>query len=238
MNLYQILAGGPGSGCHGPHCGRPVVGAKRLKSMRRVLRQQGFKMRRILTPHQVQDTYNAWKKGAAQRKQNAFVQKKAGKAVKQGVKNIPKVPKGLPAGLHQKNGVQFINVQPVRKGQVKVKQGNIIILKPKGQYEKTNKTWLKKVSPFKGQFQRVFAMDQFGDPNTKNSFWVYRDAAKGQAIQVSRDFGKKSVAVKEIDTKDFDFITRTRIARFNNIGNASGFLAKRYGITFRLGGKA
>lgn len=238
MNLLQLMAGGPGSGCHGPNCGRPMVGAKKLKLMRRVLRQQGFKMRRILTPHQIQDTYNAWKKGVGQRRQNAFVQRKAGKAVKQGVKNIPKVPNKLPAGIQKKGGIEYIDVKPVRKGAVKVRQGNIIILKPRGQYEKTNKTWLKKPSPFKGQYQRVFAMDQFGDPNTKNSFWVYRDAAKGQAIQVSRDFGKKTVAVKEIDTKDFDFITRTRIARFNNIGNASGFLAKRYGITFRLGGKA
>ncbi len=233
VGMVNLYGGGAGSGCHGPNCGRPLTN-KQLNNMVSTLRKQGLLRRRGITTGQVIKTYQAWENAKPERDR---IKKEQQQAVQRARQKIAKQPKPNYQTLGN------INVQPVSKGKVKIQMnvGNgtsLTILKPKGQYEKTNASWLKKESPYKNMFTRILAMDQYDDNKTKNSIWVYRDAKKGVALQVSRKLGEKAVLVKEIDTENFDDITRTREARFNNIGRASGFLNKRYGVTFKLGGPA
>lgn len=233
LTAVSLYGGGPGSGCHGPNCGRPLTQGQ-FNKMVGLLRQQGLLRRRGITTGQVISTYNAWLNSKEERDRLAKENKQAGQKVSKTLKTIPKTKIILP---------NKIDVQPPAKRNVKTQfktnNGTLMtVIKPKGQYEKTNKSWLAKPSPFKGQFQRLAAMDHLGDNKTKNSTWLYRGQTRGQMLTVTRNFTSKTVYVKETDTRDFDFITRTRIAQFRNIGQASGFMNRRYGITFRLGGAA
>jgi hypothetical protein len=248
--LVTLYSGGPGSGCNGPNCGRPASqnlkrAVARMNRQHLTSQQKGDirVMKKGLTTAEVLKTYQLWKDLKDTRKEEKQKDKQQKQKVRKQLAKVPKISRRIPVGIVNKKGMHTIPVQPVSRGRVKTRMniGNgtqLTILKPKAQYEKTNATWLQKASPYKGMFTRVIAMDQFDDNKTKNSIWMYRDANNGVMLQVSRQLGQKAVSVKEVDTKDFEFITRTREAQFNNIGRASGFLNKRYGVTFKLGGPA
>jgi hypothetical protein len=112
---------------------------------------------------------------------------------------------------------------------------NITIIKPPQQYDKTMQSWLKKPSDQKGQFNKLMEESAFNDNKEKTAFFAAPVGLdRNTVVQVVRNLGVLRTTVKEIDLVGGNHIARTRIATFNNMGQASGFLNRRYGITFKF----
>jgi hypothetical protein len=248
--IADIFAGGPGSGCHGPNCGRPMSAKERVDFFHRqflgLKKQEANALRAKWIQDQIKQSGQVntkaartwWRREFKRQsrlaqppaKVNLNLTKKQAKWMK---KNAQRVRRNQPAPV--------IKVQPVAKRNVKkqftTSDGTkVTIIKPPGQKEKTGQTWLIRESPYKGQFvQSLDTKADFKD-NTKVAFFIARDPEKerGVAVQVLRNFGEKKTSVTEIDLLQYDAMARSRQATFSNMGRASGFLAKRYGISFKF----
>lgn len=194
-SLAEIFGGGPGSGCHGPACGRPGSKKRTQYLLKKIQKKQ------------------PWQKTSHRK---------------------------VPLGVTRKNGKEFIKVKPARNSQVIKKFStphghDITVIKPPKQNDKTGMTWIKKVSPQKGQFSKLMEETAFNNNKEKTAFFaapVEKD--RNTAIQVVRNLGQLRTTVKEIDLIGDNHIARTRVIGFKNMGQASGFLSKRYGITFKF----
>ncbi len=260
VDIIQLYSGGPGSGCHGPNCGRPRTAAERAaflhKQFRGLKKQEREENIKKWVGEQIQKhgqvptkaVQNWWRseyfrqqglKYPVQVKQPDLTKKQQ----KWLEKHAPKVGKALPPGITKYKGVERLHIAPVSKRQVKQQQTladgtKLTVIKPPGQKEKTGQTWLIRESPYKGQFRQNFDVPAHAAfrANAKVAFFTARDYQKDRAVavQVLRNFGEKAVSVTEIDLQQYDAMARSRQATFNNIGRAYGFLSKRYGIRFRL----
>jgi hypothetical protein len=235
-----IHAGGPGSGCNpaAGHCGRPIT-QKTYNMMVRKMRQTGLKIKRGMSPWDVVKTYDAWKRGAGAR---LAIKQGVAKSMKKAKGRIAKAIKQGKAGSRIKAQPNIsINVQPVWKGRVKnqfvAQQGHLVTeLKSPKQYEKNKGTWVNKPSPYKGQFLVDLAEHRtYNDPKERNTFFIHQAAPdKGVSVEVHRNLGNLSVNVIERKLGEYGAIIDHREVSFRNIGRASGFLNKRYGLTFKL----
>jgi len=199
--LGELYFGGPGSGCNGPHCGRPRT-----------------------------------------------AQGKVRQRVKRGLKRYAKkfdvhpVRKGkLQPGILRRGGKDIIPVKAPWAGKVKVKMKgangeDIVVLKQAKTYEKRGNDWLRKPDKFKGQYLvDLPAQKTYDDPKEINHFFIHQASpTEARSVEVHRNLGKLGVNVIERDLGQYHAIERHREISFNNVGRASGFLNKRYGITFRL----
>jgi len=96
---------------------------------------------------------------------------------------------------------------------------------------------LNRESPLKGSFVKE-------QENVKGTGWkgvatiwtAKRGATEGAGTSVMalRDIGKMAVTVMEVRTERYAEIGQTRVIRFNNFGQAAGFLKSRYGVSWKL----
>jgi hypothetical protein len=236
LNLIELQAGGPGSGCRGANCGRPISG-KTYKWMVAKLRQSGLEIKRGTSPWDVVRTFDAWKRGVGAREQahkdaQRMAKRARGrlrKAIAKG--KLPKIGKAP----------SKIDVQPVWKGRVKnqfvAQQGHLVTeLKTPKQYEKGKGTWVNKPSAYKGQFLVDLQEHRtYNDPKERNSFFIHQEAPdKGVSVEVHRNLGNLSVNVIERRLGQYGAIVDHREVSFKNVGRASGFLNRRYGLTFKI----
>lgn len=233
----SIYAGGPGSGCQGANCGRPITG-KSFKMMRRRLKQQGLKLKKNLSPWDIVKTFDTWKRSEKLRQQAKKTQQKQEQKAKG---KLAKAEKKGKLGQKISKKEPRIDLQPVWKGNVKHQytsaQGHQITeLNSPRQYEKNKGTWVLKPSPYKGQFLVDLAEQKtHNDPKERNSFFIHQEAPdKGVSVEVHRNFGKLAVNVIERKLGQYGAIESHREVSFKNVGRAAGFLNKRYGITFKL----
>jgi hypothetical protein len=111
-------------------------------------------------------------------------------------------------------------------------------LKEPKQYEKSGKSWLGKSDKFKGQYHPdlpLFQRSTLDNPKEKNSWFIHQDSPdQARSIEVHRNMGDLKTLVIERTLGQHDAIIQHRQVEFKNMGRASGFLSKRYGITFKL----
>lgn len=228
--LTELYAGGPGSGCQGPNCGRPPsareVRREDLKKQIQQIRLQ-LKIKRGRPGYLVKN-----------RRENLKILRKGLQTLRRYDRRDKMAP-----GLVRRGGKLAIPVKPVWKGVVKKQftspEGHkITILKQPKEYEKSGMTWIGKPSSFKGQFHTDkgdFIQRSRENPKERNSFWIHQASPdKGMSIELHRNMGELRVKVIERELGQYDAIVKHRQVEFNNIGRASGFLNKRYGITFKL----
>jgi hypothetical protein len=222
--------GGAGSGCTGPNCGRPTTGwREQREALKKELQQVRLKLK-------------------IRRGQPGYVKKHNRqnlKVIREGLKvqlRYTRRDKLVP-GLVRRAGKHAILVQPVWKGNVKKQfvsqEGHkVTILKQPKEYEKSGTTWLGKPSPYRGQFKKDsddFIQHTMDNPKERNSFWVARQAPDSAvSIELHRNLGELKVKVVERQLGEYNAIAKHKEVTFNNVGVASGFLNKRYGITFKL----
>jgi hypothetical protein len=232
---FDIEGGGAGSGCHGPHCGRP----KTRNSAEVLMHRAGIK----------KELEEVNRRLSIQRGQKGYVRKKqrAGlKLVKQGLKvqlrYYGKKDRLLP-GMKRIGRLHTIPVQPVPKGQVKkqwVSQEGYKVteIKSPKQYEAKggSKDWLRKPDLYKGRYVVDVAEHRtIDDQNERNKFFIHTEGDdRSRSIEVHRNFGDKHVTVIQRDLGQYDSIANHKEVTFKNIGTAMGFMNKRYGITFKL----
>jgi hypothetical protein len=227
--LMDVLAGGPGSGCHGPNCGRPHTKAETeglKKELKEVRDRLGVKR---------------GQKGYA-RKHNRANLKILKEGLKRRIQYGKRREKILP-GMKWKKGKITIPVKPAWKGRVKqsfkTAEGHqVTVVKPRKLQDREGKTWLRKPSEFKGKFVKTHDEFNVMGKLERNVLFQAIRGDKGQAVQISRDYGNKAVFVKEAallsHVGTHDNIIRTRQVKFKNFGQAFGFLKMRYGISFKL----
>lgn len=230
ISLLVLNAGGTGSGCHGPNCGRPVSQAAKKWATKQ--KAKATRDRNKLMKQQARDRA-ARKASAPGRKalQKRLGYKKTKKWLKE---NAAKIKQGAP--------VKIVVKDPSKrwvKQQGKTPDGaKWAILKPAGQNDKSGMSWAGKISPYKGQFSQTLSMPTVYNAQEHNTVFERRDDQGQQthAVIVHRNFGEgdKHVTVKEVDLGDHAAISRWRQVSFNNIGRAAGFLNRRYGIRFKL----
>lgn len=226
----SIWFGGPGSGCQGPNCGRPASGREERRAATKKEMEQ---VRLQLRIKRGQPGYIT--KG---RRENLKIVKK-GLQVRLRYDRKEKIA----PGLVRRGGKLAIPVKPVWKGNVKKQfttpEGHkITILKQPKEYEKSGMTWVNKPSQYKGQFKKDsddFNQHTQDNPKERNSFWYHRESSDNAvSIELHRNLGDLRVKVVERQLGEYNAIAKHREVTFNNVGRASGFLNKRYGITFRL----
>jgi hypothetical protein len=238
LQLISLEAGGPGSGCRGSNCGRPI-GAKQFQQMRQKLKRTGIDIPRKASPWDVVRTYDAWFRGQKERDRQAKL------AQRMNQKARGRLSKALAKGkigkrIQAKPNVS-IAVKPVWKGRVKQQfttpQGHqVTTLKTPGQYQKRGDTWVNKPSAYKGQFLVDLAEHRtYNDPKERNSFFIHQEAPdKGVSVEVHRNLGSLSVNVIERKLGEYGAIVDHREVSFKNVGRAMGFLNRRYGLTFKI----
>lgn len=233
-----LYAGGPGSGCRGNNCGRPIS-KKNYQQMRQHLRGLGIKLKKNLSPWDVVRAYDTWFRVKNIRDKE---QKRAQRVVDRAKIRLQRAQdKGkLPPRYDKKDVQERIDVKPVWKGRVKQSyqaQGyQITELKTPKQYEKNKGTWVNKPSSYKGQFLVDLAEQRtHNNPKERNSFFIHQAAPdKGVSVEVHRNLGQLSVNVIERRLGQYGAIEDHREVSFKNVGRAMGFLNKRYGITFKI----
>lgn len=244
--LVSLLqAGGPGSGCRGPKCGRPIT-SKGFRQMKKKLQRIGFRIKKGTSAWDIVKTYDAWQRSGKAREKLAKETKRATERARHRIRRaiekgrLPKIPKQAP-GLTRKGGKEFIDVQDPWKGRVKKQYTSgegyqITELKTPKQYEKRGTTWINKPSLYKGQFLVDVAEHKtYNDPKERNHFFIHQETPeKGVSVEVHRNFGRLGVNVIERKLGQYGAIENHREVSFKNIGRAMGFLNKRYGITFKL----
>lgn len=254
LDIAWLWSGGAGSGCHGPNCGRPMSPREKAefysKQFQKLKKQEITEAGKQWIQQQIKKTGQTnlkvtrrwWKKELKRQQSLKSPAPKVEIQIKKPVtkqkwleKNAPKLGRG-PA--------PFIKSEPVSRRQIQ-KQfttstgAKVMIIKPPGQKEKTGKSWLMKVSPYKGSFVQNLEMKVHFDDKQRFALYSVRDAVKDRsvAVQIIRNFGEKAVTVKEMDLVGVaNFIARSREVRFNNMGQSYGFLNRRYGITLKLKG--
>jgi hypothetical protein len=237
--MAPIHAGGPGSGCRGSSCGRPI-GKKTLIRIRKILRQQGFKLGPYATTKKVLETYETWKKTAGVRqglaKDIADRMQKAKENVKRAV-DQGKVGDRIKPQPHI-----TIDVKPVWKGRVKRTfvnpQGHQVVeIKEPKRYGKQKGTWVNKPNRYKGQFSVDTYKDHktYNDPNERNSFYIHQATPdKAVSVEVHKNLGKQAVNIIERTLGDGynpDAIVDHREVTVKNMTKATAFMNRRYGIT-------
>lgn len=234
--IQDMNAGGPGSGCRGANCGRPISG-KTYQWMVSKLRESGLRIRRGISPWDVVRTFDAWKRGEKTRQLGKKIQDKITKRAK------GRIQKAIQKGRLPKigKGIDKIDVKPVWKGRVKKEftssQGHKITeIKTPQQYEKNKGTWVLKPSSYKGQFLVDIAEHKtYNDPKERNHFFIHMASPEnGVSVEVHRNLGKLNVNVIERRLGAYGAIVSHREVSFKNVGRAMGFMNKRYGITFKL----
>jgi hypothetical protein len=250
MNLLatiSIYAGGPGSGCHGTNCGRPIS-AKTYRWMRKQLKESGIKIPRNASPWDVVKTFDAHNKAKALRNATKLITKtltqkhksRLAKAMQKG-KFGKKIGTTTP-GIVKKAGKEHIDVKPAWKGVVKTQytttQGHQVTeLKTPKQYEKRgNQDWVRKPDRYKGKYLvDVAEQKQYDDPKVRTKFFIHMESPdKGRSLEILRNLGEKKVTVIQRDVDSQFTIVNHKQVEFKNIGRASGWMNKKYGITFRL----
>lgn len=242
LSLMDLYAGGPGSGCNpaAGQCGRPL-GKATLKMYKDILRKTGVSTRGK-TEEQIVRTYKAWARSSSVRQSFQQLAKKSSKEARAKIAkaHLKKIGTTTP-GLKKSGGRIHIDIKPVWKGRVKsqyVATGGHKVTELKGpkQYEKSGRTWLNKPDKYRSQYLVDTAeQKELGNPKGRNSFWIHMERPDaGRSVEVRRDLGQLKVAVVERTLGDMNQIIQHREVEFKNIGRASGFLNKRYGITFKL----
>jgi hypothetical protein len=238
MNLIgtiKIFGGGVGSGCNpaAGHCGRPKV----RKSAEVIQKRADLKKELDTVRQQLRH-----KRGTALYVKKA--QRARLKIIREGLKSKLRYygrKDRLMPGMKRVGKLHTIPVQDAPKSKVKtsyVAQGGYKVTTLTGpkEYEKSGQTWLKKNSPFKGQFTvDVPEHHTVDDPKEKNTFFRAQvNDDKAISVEVHRNIGQLGVQVVERQLGQYDAIVSHREVAFKNLGTAHGFLAKRYGITFKL----
>lgn len=248
--ITSIFSGGPGSGCHGPNCGRPIT-AKNYQRMVQKLKNIGVRVKRGTSPWDVVKTYDAWFRGAKTRatvkKEAQRIAKKAKLKIQRAIQKgkLPKIGKTTP-GIVKTKGREHIDVQPTPKSQVKKQYTmddgtKMTVIKTQKEYETRpeNENWLRKPDLYKGRYildKPLFQKTTLGDKNEKNSWFIHNEApGKSRSIEIHRQLGdSKHVTITQRELGQYDAIANHREVTFNNIGRAAGWLNKKYGITFKL----
>jgi len=247
VSILDLLAGGPGSGCHGPNCGRPIT-SKRYAQMVSKLKTIGVRIKRGTNPWDVVKTYDAWFRGAKARasakKEALRIARKAKARIQRAIQKgkLKKIGKSTP-GIVKTKGKEHIDVQPVPKSSVKkqfmMDDGTkMTVIKSSKEYESKGKSmdWLRKPDLYRGQYLQVLSKETYNDKNEKNAFFDHNETPdKARSIEIHRQLGdNKHVTVIQRDIGQYGSIINHREVTFNNIGRAAGFLNKRYGITFKF----
>lgn len=241
--LTELFFGGPGSGCNpsAGKCGRPKVrNSADVIQHRQRLKQELQQVRSRL---------------AKKRGETGYVRKKqraALKIVREGLKSqlryYGRKDRLLP-GMKRVGKLHTIPVQPVPKSKTLKKYtasngAAVTIIKQAKEYEsKGNTDWLRKPDLYKGQYlvDRAFGESlnrpTYNDNKEKNTFFIHNESPdKARSVEVHRNLGEKSVTVVQRNLGQYGAIIDHKEVTFNNIGRASGFLSKRYGISFKLSG--
>lgn len=242
MNLLEtisIFAGGPGSGCRGPNCGRP-----KLRNSADVIKyRQQVKDELVLVRAKLKIKRGA--PGYLHKEQRARF-----KVLRTGLlselRYYGRRDRLLP-GMKRKGKLHTIPVQPVPKAKVKKQYvasdgSKVTVIREPKQYETKdrNRDWLRKPHLLKGQFQKEDYPEHTYDDNERNHWFRahYSDGKTDAIVEIHRNLGDKHVNIieRKVEPKGWkdDAIVSHKEVTFNNIGRASGFMAKRYGITFKL----
>lgn len=249
---FTILAGGPGSGCRGPHCGRPhsiepgdVVKLNKdvkffnTKTSNFDLVKAGSKVVVVNVLHKVNEDHMISVKP---------------KLSKYGDAEYVKMSD---VTLHRPgNTDQVEEIKPVPKSQVIVKTttsdgADLTVVRPVEEQEKDPKTLAdiaQEAHYLKGRFARLETVPGLQDrPGYKRVTRIYDvqglpshfHVGAGATVWVSkytRGGKTKEIVIQEQNYTTYGIKTRGIMEwRYKNTGKALGMLKQRYGISYKLG---
>jgi hypothetical protein len=229
MNLattIDIHAGGPGSGCVGPNCGRPSKGrANEVANLSREIKELKSRLKR--------GSGATTKDRKRIRMVIKIFQNHIRQLGRQESRPSPSTPKINPAPVRKSvivqqhtlaNGAKYTIVtgskagRPMGSGNAAKNPNKVLSQahKEKGQFQATHTD----ITPT-GQDARVSVYDT-SKQGTEGA---------GSTVIVNRDFGKNRVVVQEMSRGQYGHLDALlKQFKFKNFGQAAGMLNKRYGI--------
>lgn len=248
LQLVEIYSGGPGSGCN-PQVGKCGRSQKQVAYGTPRPRPHTKEETEALKKELV-DVRDRLKRKKGREGYVTKPDKDRLKILREGLKRsiqYGKRKEKLAPGLRWRKKKLSLKepIKQVTKGKTiqkfHTKEGDqITIVKPPKMYQKSGLTWMQKVSPFKGQFQKLLDNWNTMGKQERNVVFQAGKGEHGQAVVISRNYGDKRVFIREASllsdrrSQAMDGIVRTREVAFNNFGRAMGWINKRYGITFRI----
>jgi len=231
MNLkttINLQAGGPGSGCTGPNCGRPAHFAETRGGKNEVssINQEIKFMKKML-----------------KRKSGATTQQR--KRYRALIKIYQAHLRGLGRQLTHQYPPVSISPKAVRKAEI-VKQYNLangakytfVTATKRGRPAGSGnaaKSSLKKAHDQKGTFSATH--EDIKPLSYEGRVSVYdanKPNGRGSTVIVNRDLDKNRVVVQEFSRQGNTIDANLQQFKFRNFGQAAGMLNKRYGIRQKL----
>jgi len=243
--IELLVAGGPGSGCNpaAGKCGRPKIRqAADVIQHRQQLKKELDQVRREI-------------KRTKRGKGKMYVKKERRerlKILREGLRSelryYGRRDRLLP-GMKRVGKLHTIPVEDVAKSRIKKQSVSpegykITELTSPKEYEKRGGDWLRKPDLYKGQYLvdrfpggESINRTTYDNPKERNTFFIHNETPdKARSVEVHRNLGDKTVTVIQRNLGQYGSIVDHREVMFKNIGRASGFLMKRYGISFKLTG--
>jgi hypothetical protein len=240
QNIIALFAGGPGSGCNPSvgQCGRPKVrNSAEVIQHRAQLKKELDKVRADLKVKRGQPGYLR----KAQRRDAKILRE----GLRTQLRYYGRRDRLLP-GMKRVGKLHTIPVQPVPKSQVKKQYttnsgAKVTIIKQSKEYQSQGKStdWLRKPDLYKGKYLVDSGLNKqtFDNPKEKNTFFIHNESPdRARSVEVHRELGQKTVTVIQRNLGQYGAIMDHKEVTFSNIGRASGFLMKRYGVSFSLSG--
>lgn len=222
--VFQLFAGGPGSGCHGPNCGRPATGKKDVADINKEIRQLRQKLQR---GSGTSTKERARIKQVIQVYQNHLRQ--LGRPAPEEPQPIQVAP-AKKSQVVQKftfgNGTTYTMVAPNKRG------------RPQGSGNKA-KDYSKILNRQHTQKDKFSSTHEDVKPEGQNARVSVYDASKskegsGTTVIVNRDLGGKRMVIQEFARGQFGHLESMQQFKFKNLGKGAGVLNKRYGIRQKL----
>jgi hypothetical protein len=258
--IDTLMAGGPGSGCHGPSCGRPKGSGDPHKIepgdsaiLAKPVKAWNMKTWNRMT-YPIGQSVNVQSIIPAVGHNEAMAVVKVGKwGSEEHVKlsDLSLLKKG-------KDNLAKIDVKPVPKS--KIQQQTKVVTGPKPSMKKPAPSYTitnlkpakepdigskKGPHPLKGQFQKVVEnVKNAFDVNTRSTLMTAQPKTKsGKAegyafetnVWVHRHFDSKTVTIQEVRAGQHGYTAGTmRQYSYKSLGPAAKFVKERYGVSLKL----
>jgi hypothetical protein len=241
--IMLLYAGGPGSGCNPDKgkCGRPRTSAR-----------QGSPVDspRIRELTQQLEQLNTELSGRMQKKDRALTEV-VKRGVEQEIYRLSKPPrrerieivtpgKGSTGRFVTDRVVIETPSKRVTQQRYTLPGGvQYTLLKPKEQRDRTTSVERPKMRHvLHGRFSKTVSFNSKIIAGLNSTLFEadrpFGKQGEGTTLLVYRDRVKKRMSVVEFSRGEYAYLTRTRVFKFRNIGEGSGFLKRRYGASLTL----
>lgn len=242
LETVTIFAGGPGSGCHGPNCGRPREHFEEGDRVALNVEKKAFDEKKLfyrkfpvgtevivqssqppfgMNPEMV--TVKSRRMGEVTLPAHELTFLKTGKVTKVDVQPVPK--RYIQQQMTLRNGAKYTVIRPEKEHE------------RRGPQDPT-----KKVSRFKNEFtklQKIYGVSDKAGRNMKSWMTEATDGTRGVTLFVYR-YSDLRGRPKEVIIQEHPWMGEhhrygTPIQfEYRNAGRAMGLLKARYGISFKL----